>query len=90
MGNPDEKIIKDAQDGAKKEEFVPVRIKPAEGEEVVLNENDLAVLVVLDPSTGQPVVYNIQNCPLRAFARMLMNEALMLYQLTSQIGRAHV
>lgn len=68
----------------KKDEYVPVRIKPAQGEEVVLKENDLAVLIVMDPTTGAPVVYDIQNCPLRGFARMLMNEALMLYQLTSQ------
>jgi len=63
--------------------YVPVRIKPLEGEEIVLKESELAILVVMDQATGAPVVYNIQHTPLRAFAKALLNEALDLYRLTS-------
>lgn len=61
----------------------PVVIKIAGGEDVTLKSNDLAVLVILDPYTGTPAVFNVQNCPLRAFSRMLLNEALNLYALVS-------
>ena len=61
----------------------PVTIKIAGGEEIVLSPNHLAVLVILDPTNGTPAVFNVQNCPLRAFSRMLLNEALGLYSLVS-------
>lgn len=62
----------------------PVKIKPAIGAEIVLDPAEMAILVTLDTRTGAPVVHNIQNCPLRAYAKMLLNEALNLYNLTSQ------
>ena len=61
----------------------PIKIKPADGEEIVLKPTDMALLVVLDTTNGAPTVYGVQHVHLRAYAKMLLNEALNLYNLTS-------
>lgn len=60
-----------------------IRIKPQVGQEIVLEPSEIAVVVSIDSRTGQPVVYNLQNCQTRAFARMCLHEALALYELLS-------
>lgn len=64
---------------AKQEEVVLPKIKVASGDEVTLHPEEIAILITFDTRTGQPAVYDVQNCPLRAFSKMLLNEALDLY-----------
>lgn len=61
----------------------PIQVKLASGEQVTLQAHEMAVLVVLDQRNGSPAVYEVQNCPLRAYSKMLLNEALNLYNVLS-------
>lgn len=74
-----------AQDAEVKPEEVaaPTTIKIANGQEVTLHPEEMAILIAFDQRTGQPAVYEVQNCPLRAYSRMLLNEALALYNTLS-------
>lgn len=55
----------------------------AGGNEIELKKTDMAILVVLDTTTGFSSVYNIQNAARSAYARMLLNEAKDLYSVNA-------
>lgn len=56
-----------------------VVIKSADGEQIRLEKDELVILVKMDLKSGRPSVFNIQNCPLRALSKMLINEVLYMY-----------
>lgn len=68
----------------KEETVAPKTVTIADGQVIPLDPNHMAVLVIMDPAVGSPMIFNVQNCPLRAYSRMLLTEALNLYSLTSQ------
>jgi hypothetical protein len=56
------------------------KIVTANGEEVVLQEYQSALVVMQDIRDGSLSIYDIQNCANRATAKMLLNEALDHYR----------
>ena len=62
----------------------PIKVKVSNGTEVLIQEDEMALLVVYSQRTGRPTMYEVQNCGSRAFARMLLNEALYTYGVSSQ------
>lgn len=49
------------------------------GEALELQAHEMAVLVTFDTKTGGTQVLNVQHCPLRGYAKMLLNEAMDIY-----------
>jgi hypothetical protein len=56
------------------------KIVVANGEEVTLDPNSSALVVMMDLRDGSLGIYDLQNCAHRATAKMLLNEALDHYR----------
>ena len=63
---------------------IPVQGDPGHVELDVVHE--IAILVTLDTESGEVAVANVLNCPFQAYARMLLNEAIRLYEMKGIAG----
>ena len=63
---------------------VPVQGDPGHVELDTVSE--IAILVTLDTRSGEVQVANVLNCPFSAYARMLLNEAIRLYEMKGIAG----
>jgi hypothetical protein len=56
------------------------KVTSANGEEVIIEPFHAAILVMMDMRNGSLGIYDLQNCPTRSTAKMLLNEALDHYR----------
>lgn len=77
--------VEEKTEGSQEPVVEAVKVKPASGEEITLKDTDLAILVVVDPVSSITTVSNVQNCPSRAYAKMVLREALDMYALVTQV-----